>query len=101
MEKNAFSSLTFYILFSPMQGQICRIYTPLFPLPYNSVHYSQEFKEKLKTIYFLRKLIINNDVSKGTQLPYIEEAKKLGLGVVVFNTNQNSFIDEGNVKRVS
>jgi len=46
-----------------------------------------------------RKLIINNDINKGTQLPYIEEAKKLGLGVVVFNTNQNSFIDEDNVKR--
>ena len=57
-------------------------------------------KEKLINL-FLRKLIINNDISKGTQLPYIEEAKKLGLGVVVFNTNQNSFIDEDNVKRVN
>ncbi len=56
-------------------------------------------KEKLINL-FLRKLIINNDISKGTQLPYIEEAKKLGLGVVVFNSNQNSFIDEENVKRV-
>ena len=57
-------------------------------------------KEKLINL-FLRKLIINNDINKGTQLPYIEEAKKLGLGVVVFNTNQNSFNDEDNVKRVN
>ncbi len=57
-------------------------------------------KEKLINL-FLIKLIINNDINKGTQLPYIEEAKKLGLGVVVFNTNQNSFIDEDNVKRVN
>jgi len=46
-----------------------------------------------------RKLIINNDLSKGTQIPYIQEAQKLGLGVVVFNTNQNHFIDADNVKR--
>eukprot|EP00088_Acartia_fossae_P026321 TRINITY_DN2713_c0_g1_i18.p1 TRINITY_DN2713_c0_g1~~TRINITY_DN2713_c0_g1_i18.p1 ORF type:complete len:341 (-),score=75.48 TRINITY_DN2713_c0_g1_i18:147-1169(-) len=46
-----------------------------------------------------RKLIINNDLEKGTQIPYIKEAIKLGLGVVVFNTNQNYFIDDENVKR--
>jgi len=46
-----------------------------------------------------RKLIINHDLSKGTQIPYIQEAMKLGLGVVVFNTNQNYIIDEDGVRR--
>jgi len=46
-----------------------------------------------------RKLIINNDLDKGTQIPYIKEAINLGLGVVVFNTNQNYFVDQDNVNK--
>jgi len=49
-----------------------------------------------------RKLIINNDLDKGTQLPYIREAISLGFGVVVFNTNQNRYTTpQGSRRRVS
>jgi len=45
-----------------------------------------------------RRLIINNDLDKGTQLPFIEHYLGLGCGVVVFNTNQNTVqIDGGTV----
>ena len=36
-----------------------------------------------------RRLIINEDLEKGTQFPYIERAQKLGWSVLVMNTNEN------------
>jgi len=39
-----------------------------------------------------RRLIINNDLDKGTMLPFITHAKNTGWGVVVMNTNLN--VDE-------
>ncbi|KAF0309336.1 Protein FAM172A [Amphibalanus amphitrite] len=36
-----------------------------------------------------RRLIINNGVQEGTQLPYIERALSAGYGVLVLNTNDN------------
>jgi len=41
-----------------------------------------------------RRLIINNDLDKGTQIPYILRSIKAGYGVVVFNTNQNTYVDD-------
>jgi len=36
---------------------------------------------------------MNNDLEKGTQIPYIERAMKEGYEVVVFNTNLNKCPD--------
>ena len=36
-----------------------------------------------------RRLIINDCLDSGTQLPYIKEAKARGFSVLVLNTNQN------------
>ncbi|XP_012261685.2 FAM172 family protein homolog CG10038 [Athalia rosae] len=36
-----------------------------------------------------RRLIINDSLRTGTQLPYIKRAKELGYGVMVLNTNDN------------
>lgn len=37
-----------------------------------------------------RSLIINQSLDHGTQIPYIETAKKLGYEILVLNTNDNS-----------
>ena len=37
-----------------------------------------------------RRLIINDDLDKGTMLPFIAHAKETGWGVVVMNTNMNT-----------
>jgi len=37
-----------------------------------------------------RRLIINEDLDKGTMLPFIAHARKTGWGVVVMNTNMNT-----------
>jgi len=42
-----------------------------------------------------RRLIINEDLDKGTMLPFITHAKKTGWGVVVMNTNLNVDEDTG------
>ena len=39
------------------------------------------------------RLIMNNDLDKGTQIPYIERAMKEGYEVVILNTNLNKFPD--------
>ena len=44
------------------------------------------------------RIIINEDIDKGTQLPFIEEAEKLGYAVVVCNTNQNRLTINGKQK---
>lgn len=36
-----------------------------------------------------RRLIMNESINHGTQIPYIKEAKKLGYEVLVLNTNDN------------
>ncbi|KAH0539190.1 FAM172 family protein homolog CG10038 isoform X2 [Cotesia glomerata] len=36
-----------------------------------------------------RRLIINDNIKSGTQLPYIKKAKELGYGIIVLNTNDN------------
>lgn len=42
-----------------------------------------------------RNLIINHSLNKGTQFPYIEQAKQLGYEVLVLNTNDNQRIMNG------
>ncbi|XP_013789047.1 protein FAM172A-like, partial [Limulus polyphemus] len=42
-----------------------------------------------------RKLIINDGINSGTQLPFIKRAHGLGYGVVVLNTNDNTRIVDG------
>ena len=39
------------------------------------------------------RLIINDDLEKGTQMPYIERALKEGYEVLVLNTNLNRWPD--------
>ena len=39
-------------------------------------------------IFHHRKLIINNGLEFGSQLPYIKAAKELGFSVLVLNTNE-------------
>jgi len=39
------------------------------------------------------RLIMNNDLDKGSQIPYIERAVREGFEVVVLNTNLNKFPD--------
>ena len=36
-----------------------------------------------------RKLIINEDINTGSQVPYIQRAMEAGYGVIVLNTNLN------------
>ncbi|XP_050401477.1 cotranscriptional regulator FAM172A homolog isoform X1 [Patella vulgata] len=44
-----------------------------------------------------RKLIINDNLDKGTQLPYIREGIKQGYGIIVLNTNVNKVkLNDGN-----
>eukprot|EP00092_Neocalanus_flemingeri_P087826 GFUD01110896.1.p1 GENE.GFUD01110896.1~~GFUD01110896.1.p1 ORF type:complete len:372 (-),score=143.23 GFUD01110896.1:60-1175(-) len=42
-----------------------------------------------------RRLIINEDLNKGTMLPFIEHAREKGWGVVVMNTNMNTDTETG------
>uniref|UniRef100_A0A915KW93 Arb2 domain-containing protein n=1 Tax=Romanomermis culicivorax TaxID=13658 RepID=A0A915KW93_ROMCU len=46
-----------------------------------------------------RRLIINDRLETGTQIPYIKKALELGMGVVVLNTNQNELVDNGGRER--
>ena len=39
--------------------------------------------------YICRRLIINDNLDAGTQLPYIKRAQEDGYAVVVLNTNNN------------
>ena len=41
----------------------------------------------------MHRLIMNHDLDKGSQIPYIERAMKEGFEVVVFNTNLNKYPD--------
>jgi len=42
-----------------------------------------------------RRLVMNEDLEKGTQLPYIQRAREEGYGVIVMNTNQNTVVRGG------
>ena len=42
-----------------------------------------------------RRLIINEDLNKGTMLPFIAHARQAGWGMVVMNTNMNTDTDTG------
>lgn len=46
-----------------------------------------------------RRLIINESLDWGTQIPFIKEAQKLGYGILVMNTNDNSCTTKGSHKR--
>lgn len=41
-----------------------------------------------------RRLIINDNLDCGTQLPFIKKAKAANYGIIVFNTNDNSYKKE-------
>lgn len=47
----------------------------------------------------MKRLIINDSLKSGTQLPFIERAISKGYGVVVTNTNQNYIVDEDGYKQ--
>ncbi|XP_043276836.1 FAM172 family protein homolog CG10038 [Venturia canescens] len=47
-----------------------------------------------------RRLIINDDLNSGTQLPYIRRGRKLGYGILVLNTNDNSRTIGNEVKKI-
>lgn len=48
-----------------------------------------------------RKLIINNSLDHGTQLPYIKRAQKLGYDILVTNTNDNERYIKGKNKPIA
>lgn len=43
----------------------------------------------VKAGQWARRLIINDNLSTGTQIPYIKKAKELGYSILVLNTNDN------------
>ncbi|KAF8794685.1 FAM172 family protein like [Argiope bruennichi] len=47
-----------------------------------------------------RRLIINDSLNSGTQLPYIKRAKGLGYGIIVLNTNDNRKLVKGYSYRI-
>ncbi|XP_034943131.1 FAM172 family protein homolog CG10038 isoform X2 [Chelonus insularis] len=47
-----------------------------------------------------RRLIINDSLNSGTQIPYIRKAKELGYGIIVLNTNDNRRTIDGVTKEI-
>ncbi|XP_015596392.1 UPF0528 protein CG10038 isoform X2 [Cephus cinctus] len=47
-----------------------------------------------------RRLIINDNLQSGTQIPYIKKSHELGYGVLVLNTNDNQRIVAGKPKKI-
>lgn len=47
-----------------------------------------------------RRLIINDSLFTGTQIPYIRKAKDLGYGLFVLNTNDNVRIIKGKTNKI-
>lgn len=47
-----------------------------------------------------RRLIINDNLKSGTQIPYIRKAKELGYGIIVLNTNDNRRLIDGKSKEI-
>ena len=56
-------------------------------------HYCNICNEVLTTILCVCRLIINDCLDSGTQLPYIERALRKGWGVLVMNRNDNSQVE--------
>lgn len=48
-----------------------------------------------------RRLIINDNLNSGTQIPYIKKAKQLGYGIIVLNTNDNRRVIKGISKEIA
>ncbi|KAK0181489.1 hypothetical protein PV327_003769 [Microctonus hyperodae] len=48
-----------------------------------------------------RRLIINDNLNSGTQIPYIRKAKQLGYGIIVLNTNDNRRVIKGISKEIA
>ncbi len=48
----------------------------------------------------MKRLIINDSLKSGTQLPFIKRAINEGYGVVVLNTNQNYIVGEDGRKHL-
>ena len=47
-----------------------------------------------------RRLIINDNLNSGTQIPYVKKARELGYGVIVLNTNDNHRMINGKQKEI-
>ncbi|XP_011687992.1 PREDICTED: UPF0528 protein CG10038 isoform X1 [Wasmannia auropunctata] len=47
-----------------------------------------------------RRLIINDNLYSGTQIPYIRKAKELGYNILVLNTNDNERIAAGKTHKI-
>lgn len=47
-----------------------------------------------------RRLIINDNLNSGTQIPYVKKARELGYAVIVLNTNDNNRIINGKQKGI-
>lgn len=43
---------------------------------------------------------MNNSLREGTQFEYIKRAKKEGFAVLVLNTNQNEYLEDGKKLRI-
>lgn len=47
-----------------------------------------------------RRLIINDNLNSGTQIPYVKRARELGYAVIVLNTNDNHRLVKGKQKEI-
>ncbi|XP_033224993.1 FAM172 family protein homolog CG10038 isoform X2 [Belonocnema kinseyi] len=47
-----------------------------------------------------RRLIINDNLNSGTQIPYVKKARELGYAVIVLNTNDNNRVINGKQKAI-
>jgi hypothetical protein len=56
-------------------------------------------KKELINCLFTCRLIINDSLDTGSQLPYIREAKELGYNVLVLNTNDNQGVSSDGSKQ--
>ena len=73
--------------------------------PQSFIFLSPEFSRRSKVVVMIhgsgvvragqwaRRLIINEDLHKGTMLPYIKHIQDQGWGVAVLNTNHNAHLD--------
>ena len=49
---------------------------------------------------FTLRLIINDCIDSGTQIPFIKKSVEEGYGVMVLNTNLNRVEEDGEIKRI-
>ncbi len=64
---------------------------PLFCTFFDKCFVNCNFQSTFQSLalFEFRKLIINENIDIGSQLPYIKNAVQLGFALVVFNTNEN------------